>query len=362
MAILTPPAYLQAGTYPASSDRLHQISARFLPTTLSTSDVAARGGVLGGQSARQFASNITTWDVAIGKGVAVVENTFTSQGGDYIALNVATQTLTLTASSPTNNRIDIIGIRIQDAFYSGAVNSGDLAVVAGTPVPGTPADPTLPSSFLPLWRATVNAASSTAVLTSMRKRTAEMGAVYQPFTEQIPDNGTMIGETQLLPAAGVYPARLRVWDGSAWRGVTDYAFAPTAITNIASLAAATQHIAASVSVADPGFSYKLRTSGSLDWGMVNASQPDNPISLSITLDNTAYNGGVINRGNAYSANVAVGNQPSHTAITPTGHTAALTGAHTVRLIARNSAASQPMIIFPLDALNTSSLTVELVPA
>lgn len=362
MAISNPPAFLQAGTYPASADRLHLISARFLPTTLSTSDVAARSGVLGGQSARQFASSITNWDVAIGKGVGIVENTFTSQGGDYLVLNTATQTLTLTASSPTTNRIDIIGVRVQDAFYSGAVNSADLAVVQGTPAAGSPSAPALPSSFLPLWQATVNAATTTAVLTDLRKRTAHMGAVYQPFTAQIADNGTMIGETQLLPAAGVYPARLRTWDGAAWRGVTNYAFAPAAITNLASLAAGSQHIAASVSVADPGFSYKLRTSGSLDWGMVNASQPDNPLSLSITLDNTAYNGGVINRGNAYSPNVAAGNQPAHTAITPTGHTAAQTGAHTVRLIARNSASSQPMVIFALDTMNTSSLTVELVPA
>lgn len=362
MAILTPPAYLQAGTYPASSDRLHQISARFLPTTLSTSDVAARGGVLGGQSARQFASNMTNWDVAIGKGVGVVENTFTTQGGDYLVLNTATQTLTVTASSPTTNRIDIIGVRVQDAFYSGAINSGDLAVVQGTPAAGAPSDPTLPSSFLPLWRVTVSAATTTGVLTDLRKRTAHMGAVYQPFTAQIADNGTMIGEAQLLPASGVYPARLRTWDGSAWRGATNYAFAPAAITNLASLAAGAQHIAASVSVADPNFQYKLRTSGSLDWGMVNANQPDHPISLSVTLDNTAYNGGVISRGNMYSAAIAVGNQPSSTVAAPVAHTAALTGAHTVRAIARNSSGSQPMVIFALDTMNTSQLAVELVPA
>jgi hypothetical protein len=362
MAIANPVAYLQAGTYPASLDRLHQISMRFLPTTLSTSDVACRGGVLGGQSARQFAFSMTNWDVTVGKGAALVENTFTSQGGDYSAFNTANQILTVTASSPTTNRIDIIGIRVQDAFYTGAINSGDLAIVQGTPAAGAPAAPALPASFLPLIQVTVNAATTTGILTDLRKRTATMGSVYSPFTAQVADNGTLVGETQILAAAGVYPARLRTWDGSAWRGVTNYAFAPAAITALASLAAAAQHIAASVSVADPGFSYKLRTSGSLDWGMVNALQPDNPLSLSITLDNTAYNGGVINRGNAYSPNVNAANQPAHTAICPTGHTAAQTGAHTVRLIARNSAAVQPMVIFALDTMNTSSLTVELVPA
>lgn len=362
MAIANPVAYLQAGTYPASLDRLHQISMRFLPTTLSTSDIACRGGVLGGQSARQFAFSMTNWDVTVGKGAGLVENTFTSQGGDYSAFNTANQILTVTASSPTTNRIDIIGVRVQDAFYTGAVNSGDLAIVQGTPAAGAPSAPALPASFLPLIQVTVNAGTTTGITADLRKRTATMGSVYSPFTGQVADNGTMVGETQILAAAGVYPARLRTWDGSAWRGVTNYAFAPPAITALASLAAAAQHIAASVSVADPGFSYKLRTSGSLDWGMVNASQPDNPLSLSVTLDNTAYNGGVISRGNAYSPNVLAGNQPAHTAIAPTAHTAAQTGAHTVRLIARNSAAVQPMVIFALDTMNTSSLTVELVPA
>lgn len=361
MAISNPPAYLQAGTYPAALDRLHQVSARFVPTALNTSDVAARGGVLGGQSARLFASSMTLWDVAIGKGAAVVENTFTSQGGDYSAFNTATQTLTVTASSPTTNRIDIIGIRVQDAFYTGAVNSADLAVVQGTPSAGVASAPTLPSSFLPLWQVAVNAASVTGVLTDLRKRTATMGSVYSPFTAQLTDSGTMVGEMQIMPAAAPYPARLRVWDGAAWRGATPYAFAPGAITAVNPLNASAQAIISSVSVPDPGFSYKLRTSGSADWGMVNANQPDNPISLSVTLDSTDYATNTISRGNAYSANIAAGNVPSHTAIAPTAHTAAQTGAHTVRMHARNSASSQAMRIFALDALNTSTLTVEMIP-
>lgn len=362
MTIVNPAAFIQAGSYSALMDRLHITSCRFLPIGSSTTATTARGGFLMGQSNRMANYNMVTWDVTVGPFAAIVQNTFAANAGEYLVLNTSNTVVSVAASSTTTNRIDIIGVRVQDAFYAGALNQADVVVVAGTPTAGAPSDPALPSSFLPIVRVTVNANSVTGVTADLRSRQSPLGAVYQPYTPQLTDNGTVIGETQLLPAAGVYPARLRTWDGAAWRGVTNYAFAPASITNIASLAAAAQHIAATVSVADPGFSYRLRTSGSLDWGMVNASQPDNPISLSITLDNTAYNGGVINRGNAYSANVAVGNQPSHTAICPTGHSAVLTGAHTVRLIARNSAASQPMIVFPLDTMNTSSLTVELVPA
>jgi hypothetical protein len=360
MAVLNPPAFLQAGTYPASSDRLHQISSRFNPTALSTSDVACRGGVLGGQSARQFASSMTNWDVAIGKGVCVVENTFTSQGGDYIALNTATQTLAVTASSPTTNRIDIIGVRIQDAFYSGAVNSGDLAVVQGTPAAGVPSDPALPSSFLPLWRVTVNAGTTTGILADLRKRTSTLGSVYQPFTAQIADAGTAVGEIQLLAATAPYPARLRVWDGSAWRGVSPFQFSMPSPTATAALAPLTSgHVTASVSVPDPGFTYRLQCNGALSWAMNGPDQPEQPLSGTVTLDNTNWNGGIIAYSTAYSIAIPAGATQA-TNVLPTESTGDQTGAHTIRLIARNHGVVNMSIL--VDSFKSTALNVEMIPA
>lgn len=357
MAILNPPAYLQAGTYPASSDRLHQTSARFIPTTLSTSDVAARGGVLPGQGARNFSSSMTNWDVTIGKGVAVVENTFTAQGGDYEALNTASQVLTVTASSPTTNRIDIIGIRIQDAFYTGAINSGDLAVVQGTAVAGTPADPALPSSFLPLWRVTVNAGTTTGILADLRKRTNIMGAVYQPFTNQLPDVGTVVGELQLLGASGVYPARMRVWDGSAWRGMTPYQFDMPAQSASGTLVPGVDVTCFSVSVADPGYSYKLRAVGTLGWSIPTANQPNLLIGAAITIDSTAFGTGEMRRG--YMISASIGGNFTQPSVTASGNSAVQTGAHTVRMLVRNFSG----INFNIPAAAVESgLSLELVPA
>lgn len=361
MTIVNPAAFIQAGSYSALSDRLHLTSCRFLPIGTSTTATTARGGFLMGQSNRMANTNMVNWDVTVGPFSAIVENTFATNGGEYVVLNTSNTVVSVTASSPTTNRIDIIGVRVQDAFYSGALNQGDVVVVQGTPTAGVPSDPALPSTFVPIIRVTVNASTTTGVVADLRKRQSPLGAVYQPYTPQLTDNGTVIGETQLLPAAGVYPARLRTWDGTGWRGVTSYAFAEPSITALNPLAVSAQHIAASISVADPGFSYRLHASGSLDWAMVNANQPDQPLSCSVTLDSTDYATGCISRGNAYSPNSTAG-QPAQTAIAPTAHTGVLTGAHTVRLHARNSSGTQAMIVRAQDALNTNSLTVVLVPA
>lgn len=358
MSIDNPPAFLQAGSYSASRDRLHLISARHVPTALNTTDAAARSGILPGGSGRQANFNMTNWDVTVGRFIGVIENSFASQAGDYQVLNTASQVLSVTPSSTTTNRIDIIGARIQDAFYSGALNQGDLAVVQGTPTAGTPSDPSLPSSFLPILRVTVNANTSTGILTDLRKRTSLAGAVYQPFTNQIADSGTMVGEMQLLPAAGVYPARLRVWDGSAWVGISTYEFASPTQTGSGTLSVGgTGATIMSVSVADPGYAYKLMVSGSLDWAVVAASSAGNQLVCAVTLDNTAYNAGVITQGFAISHSLGASfNQPTAQAAPDT--TATLTGAHTIRLIARNSGGTS----YTLPVSAATNLSVTMVPA
>lgn len=357
MAIVNPVAYLQAGTYPASLDRLHQISMRFLPTALSTSDIACRGGVLGGQSSRQFAFSMTNWDVTVGKGAGLVENTFTSQGGDYSVFNTANQVLTVTASSPTTNRIDIVGVRVQDAFYTGAINSGDLAIVQGTPAAGSPAAPTLPASFLPLVQVTVNAGTTTGILVDLRKRTATMGSVYVPFTTQLADAGTMVGETQLIPATTPYPARLRSWDGTAWRGASSFAFDQPAQSGSGTLNVATDLTLKSLSVPDPGYAYRIVGGGAVDWAVIAGSSPLQLMVASITIDSTTWNVGQIAAGFQVSHS-ASGGSSQPTAIAEAGNSTSQVGAHTVRLISRNGGGTAMTV--PVSALTRLNVTV--VPA
>lgn len=67
---------------------------------------------------------------------------FTTQAM-YDVLNDADTTLTIAASNPTNPRIDLVYIQVQDSFYSGAANQAIPGVVTGTPaaIPSVPATP-----------------------------------------------------------------------------------------------------------------------------------------------------------------------------------------------------------------------------
>jgi len=117
-----------------------------------------------------------------------------------------------------------------------------------------------------------------------------------------------------------------------------------------------------VAIPDPGFSYYILAGGSIGWAMTNATQPGFLCEGSITIDSATYNTNRLAGGFSPSLSVGAGfNQP--TLIVPNKRSDAFTafvGAHTVRLIVRNSGASQAMTI-PASAVDTS-LTVRIVPS
>lgn len=174
MTLQSPPAYLQAGTYSALSDRLH------LNTIRTHKDPTDPFRTYGGFFADRFPtySNPSGMNWAIGPCAGIVQNTFASGSGDYAFANPTNVTGSFAASSPTQNRNDILGFRVRDNFYD-ASGFNDIipAVVQGTNSSGTPVDPALPPSFIPVLRAVINAAATTPVLQDLRGRTTPTGAV-----------------------------------------------------------------------------------------------------------------------------------------------------------------------------------------
>lgn len=80
---------------------------------------------------------------------------FTTQGM-YDVLNDATISLTIAASDPTNPRIDVVYVAVQDSFYSGSNNQAIAGVVTGTPAV-TPVAPSVPVNAVALAQVTVPA-------------------------------------------------------------------------------------------------------------------------------------------------------------------------------------------------------------
>jgi hypothetical protein len=170
----SPPAYTQGGTYSASLDRLHQFTADALPHQSLT--FAAREGCFVGRL--PSFSNPSGWNVTIGPCAGFVTNDSAASVGDYKWANPSNATVTLTASSGTLNRIDIIGVQVKDNFLdSSGLNSATVAVVQGTAVSGTASPPALPNSFIPLVQANVPAGSSNPTLSSITARTGAQGIV-----------------------------------------------------------------------------------------------------------------------------------------------------------------------------------------
>lgn len=115
----------------------------------------------------------------------------------------------------------------------------------------------------------------------------------------------------------------------------------------------------SVAIADPGFSYYVIASGSLDWAVIAGASAGNLLEGSITIDSTTYNTNRLASGYSISHSLGAGfSQPTlHVAAKRSDAFGILSGAHTIRLIARNSGATNMTI--PASAPGTT-LTVRIV--
>ena len=145
MTLVSPPSWLQAGSYPAESDR--QIQQAVYATT----------GIINSASMAVTENSPPGMSVRVASGWAAVIGTTQANMGVYVFYNDASVTLTVTTADPTNPRIDLICATVRDAFYSGAFNDVIYQVIAGTPA-GSPVAPALPANSISLATIAVGAA------------------------------------------------------------------------------------------------------------------------------------------------------------------------------------------------------------
>lgn len=87
----------------------------------------------------------------IATNAAATKQNLTTQGTYYCYNdNSAGQvSLVISASNPTNPRIDVVGAQVEDAAYSGSNNDWKLTVITGTAA-ASPTIPAFPANFVPL--------------------------------------------------------------------------------------------------------------------------------------------------------------------------------------------------------------------
>lgn len=209
--LLTPPAYLQAGSYSALLDR------HYLVTVLTMRNMNVTHAAKQGFYADRYPaySNPSGMDIVVGPNAGVIANTFAADAGDYRYSNPSNTSATLTGSSPTQNRNDIIGFQVKDNFYDGSgLNSAILAVIQGTNAAGVPVDPAMPASFIPVFRAVVSAGVTSPTLQDLRVRTVAAGSLPVDSAAQRTALGTPYAGYSIWRTDRAWEER---WDGSAWR-------------------------------------------------------------------------------------------------------------------------------------------------
>lgn len=185
-----------------------------------------------------------------------------SSQGPYVSTLRTTGRVDLDASSTTNPRRDLIVAQVLDASIGDADTRTRMWRVTGTPS-GTPVLPAVPLGAIPLADVAV-AANATQItsanITDLRKAAGIRGAIRL-----------------MLPGdshsdAGIYPGDARycrthqqveVWkNDGVWHGTVT----TTADTTTFDTASSTvSKVVASVAIADPGYPYRIRASGSLVW-------------------------------------------------------------------------------------------------
>lgn len=212
MTVLTPPGYVQGGTYTAKLDRIYNTTTRVFPDTGQA--LRARQGFYTGRA--PVYANPSGWNVTMGACGGVIANTFASNAGDYEFANDGSVQVTVAASSPTLNRQDVIGFQVKDnLFDSSGLNSAIPAVIQGANSAGASSDPSLPSSFIPVVRAVVPAGSTAPTLQSMIQYTTNDGGLLRI-------NSVTERAAITAPSSGMQNWRhdkgFAEWhDGTAWR-------------------------------------------------------------------------------------------------------------------------------------------------
>lgn len=161
MAIQANAFVLQNNTYQAITFRQSSSNPFRSAGVISSTDFVTTVG-----SGMQVNVSAGRAKVAGTEATAPSGQSWTTQGM-YDVLNDASVSLTIATSNPSQPRIDVVYVGVQDAAYSGSSNTAVLAVATGTPA-ASPVAPSVPVDCIALAQVNVAAGASTVTVTDVR--------------------------------------------------------------------------------------------------------------------------------------------------------------------------------------------------
>lgn len=134
MTAQTPPYAIQASSHGAALFR--QAASSIFGVPQPGTLAASSGGVVNATDLAVTQNGTPNMSVNVAGGSCWVPQTNAANGGLYFGLNDATVNLAISASNPTNPRIDTVVATVNDAAYAGGTNNWVLQVLTGTPTAG----------------------------------------------------------------------------------------------------------------------------------------------------------------------------------------------------------------------------------
>jgi hypothetical protein len=138
MAVINPPAWMQAGSYPARTDRLVVSSLLSYPGFLvdEATPMRVRQGVRPSYTNQQLkarAASTPNMTVLVSAGMAYIDNHDAGGSGTYVCVNDADVTLTIAPSGGAGQfRKDCVIASVYDAETAGSLSEWRLEVIQGT--------------------------------------------------------------------------------------------------------------------------------------------------------------------------------------------------------------------------------------
>ena len=175
MTLRTPPSWLQNGSHPAENDRL------------TTQALWATTGIIKSTSLEVTPNSPVGMSVIVASGWAAIVGTTQSNMGTYVGYNDAPTVVAITTANPTNPRIDLLCMTVNDAYYTGALNNVVFQVVVGTPAV-SPVAPALPANSIAL--AEIDVAAGALSITS-----GDITDLRVMVTTNIPESGDISAVT-----------------------------------------------------------------------------------------------------------------------------------------------------------------------